>query len=187
MPSSVDQMQTFEKPQLPIRRIGILRFPNQLLEISLFWKMRAMKVLVVDDCLSIRTILKRYLKEWGFEVALAASGKAALNGLERKAMPRIIIVDWVMPEMQGPEMIREFRKQDPHRNSYIIMLTSKTGREALETAFRWGADDYLAKPIVKEELHRRICEGQNILERQDQVQSSVDKLTRAKVERVPQN
>ena len=139
-----------------------------------------MKVLVVDDCLSIRTILKRYLEKWGFEFASAASGREALDSLDETAMPRIIIVDWVMPEMQGPEMIREFRKRDPHRNTYIIMLTSKTGREALETAFRWGADDYLAKPIVKDELYRRICEGQNILDRQDQVQSSVDKLTRAK-------
>ena len=140
-----------------------------------------MKVLVVDDCLSIRTVLKRYLTEWELEPTTAASGHEALANLDASALPRLIIVDWVMPEMQGPEIIREIRKLDPRRNTYIIMLTSKTGRDVLETAFQCGADDYLAKPIVKEELYRRVREGQNILERQDEVQSSVDKITGTQV------
>jgi len=139
-----------------------------------------MKVLVVDDCLSVRTLLKRYLTEWGFEFVSAASGQEALGEFGKSTLPRLIIVDWIMPEMQGPELIKEFRRQDPHRNAYIIMLTAKTGREALETAFRCGADDYLAKPIVKDELYRRVREGENILERQDSVQSSVEKITQAK-------
>lgn len=137
-----------------------------------------MNVLVVDDCLSIRILLKRYLIEWGFHPLVASSGQEALETLQATAMPRLIIVDWVMPEMQGPDLIREIRKQDPNRNAYIIMLTSKTGREVVETTFQCGADDYLAKPIEKDELLQRIREGQSILERQDSLQFSVDQITR---------
>lgn len=141
-----------------------------------------MRVLVVDDCLSIRTLMKRYLIEWGFEPLLAGSGPEALELIRASSLPRLIVVDWVMPEMQGPDFIQEVRKLDPNRNAYIVMLTSKSGREGLETAFRCGADDYLSKPIVKEELHRRVREGQNIIVRQDSMQSSVERLTRMRHE-----
>ena len=74
-----------------------------------------------------------------------------------------------MPEIEGPVFIEWHRENDKRRNSYIIMLTAKSGRDVLETAFRCGADDYLTKPVVPDELYRRIREGQNILERQDAV------------------
>ena len=66
-----------------------------------------MKVLVVDDCLSIRTLMKRYLIEWGFEPLTAGSGPEALSMIRESGLPRLIVVDWVMPEMQGPEFIQE--------------------------------------------------------------------------------
>lgn len=128
-----------------------------------------MRILVVDDCPTIRLRLSKELKTWGFEPVVAEDAFEACEMLERGALPRLIIVDWVMPQMEGPELIREIRKHDPDRNKYIIMLTAKSGREVLETAFRCGADDYLSKPIIEEELYRRLCEGKNILERQDQV------------------
>lgn len=131
-----------------------------------------MKVLVVDDCITIRISLSKYLTEWGFETVLAedaAQAKAIMNSPEA---PRLMIVDWMMPDIEGPELIEHFRKEDPKRENYIVMLTAKSGREVLETAFRCGADDYLPKPVVPEELHRRIREGQNILQRQDDVMKS---------------
>lgn len=128
-----------------------------------------MKILIVDDCPTVQLRLSKELKTWGFEPIVAKDAFEACSMLEKGELPRLLIVDWVMPGMEGPELIREIRKHDPDRNHYIIMLTAKAGREVLETAFRCGADDYLSKPIVEEELYRRICEGQNILERQDQV------------------
>lgn len=128
-----------------------------------------MKILIVDDCPTVRLRLCKDLKTWGFDPVVAEDAFEACQMLERGELPRLMIVDWVMPRMEGPELIREIRKHDPDRNNYIIMLTAKAGREVLETAFRCGADDYLSKPIVEEELYRRICEGRNILERQDQV------------------
>ena len=128
-----------------------------------------MKILIVDDCEIIRATLSKQLKTWGFEPIKAAGGSEALGILADTDAPRLLIIDWMMTNMTGPELIREIRERDPDRSSYIIMLTARTGAEDLETAFQSGADDYLPKPIVEDDLYRRIREGQNILERQDQV------------------
>ncbi len=131
-----------------------------------------MKILVVDDCLTIRISLSKHLTDWGFEPVLAEDAKSALAIMSAPQPPRLMIVDWMMPEVEGPVLIQHFRQEDPKRETYIIMLTAKSGRDVLETAFRCGADDYLTKPVVPEELNRRIREGQKILERQDAVMNS---------------
>lgn len=131
-----------------------------------------MNVLIVDDCPTVRLRLSKDLKTWGFTPLLAENAAEALELKVRGGMPRLLIVDWVMPQVEGPELIQQIRKLDPDRNHYIIMLTGKSGRDVLETAFRCGADDYLSKPVVEEELYRRICEGKNILQRQDEVMAA---------------
>lgn len=128
-----------------------------------------MKILVIDDCPSIRLLMSKHLTQWGFEHVIACDGIEAMAILVEPDAPRLLIIDWMMPVVTGPKLIEEFRKMDPNRDSYIIMLTSKTGNEVLETAFRSGADDYLAKPIEPDELRQRIQAGQRILERQDSV------------------
>ena len=136
-----------------------------------------MKILVVDDCPSIRLLMSKYLTKWGFEHVIAADGIEAMAILVEPDAPRLLIIDWMMPVITGPKLIEEFRKQDPNRDSYIIMLTSKTGDEVLEAAFRCGADDYLAKPIEPDELLQRIQAGQRILAQQDSVIQKFAELT----------
>lgn len=131
-----------------------------------------MNVLIVDDCPTVRLRLSKDLKTWGFTPQICESAAEALDLKARGQMPRLLIVDWIMPEVEGPQLIQEIRRLDPDRNHYIIMLTGKSGRDVLETAFRCGADDYLSKPVVEEELYRRICEGKNILQRQDEVMAA---------------
>jgi DNA-binding response OmpR family regulator len=138
-----------------------------------------MNILVVDDCPSIRLLVSKYLKQWGFEPVLAADGIEAMAILVEPDAPRLLIIDWMMPVITGPKLIEEFRKHDTNRDCYIIMLTSKTGEEVLETVFRCGADDYLNKPIEFDELRRRIEQGQRILERQDSVIQKFADLTPA--------
>lgn len=92
--------------------------------------------------------------------------------LKANSLPRLIVADWVLPQMEGPELIREIRNYDPDRSRYIIMLTSKTGREVLDTAFQCGADDYLCKSNIAGDLIGRIFEGQNIIQRHDAVMAS---------------
>lgn len=135
-----------------------------------------MKTLIVDDCEIVRATLSRHLKAWGLEPILAVDGREAIEILAEVDAPRLLIVDWMMPEMTGPELIRSLREQDPDRSSYVIMLTAKTSADDLDMAFKCGADDFLPKPIVEANLYRSIREGQNILERQDLVINALDRL-----------
>lgn len=131
-----------------------------------------MKVLVVDDCATIRLAVSKMLRDSGFEPVVAADAFEVLEMLHSNSLPRLIVADWVLPKMEGPELIREIRNRDPDRSRYIIMLTSKTGREVLDTAFRCGADDYLSKSNIHAEMTDRILEGKNIIERHDAVIAS---------------
>lgn len=133
-----------------------------------------MKILVVDDCQTVQSTLAKYFREWGYEAVPVSDGKRALAMLALEDAPRMAIVDWMMPGLTGPETIRQFRLSDPKRETYILMLTAKTGRQVLETAFECGADDYLSKPVIPRELQRRIQEGISILKRQDAVKSVVE-------------
>ena len=135
-----------------------------------------MKILVVDDCPAVRALLSKYLKGWGFEHVVASDGIEAMGILIAPDAPRLLIVDWMMPLISGPKLIEEYRKLDSNRDSYIIMLTAKKGDEVLEETFRCGADDYLAKPIVSDELRQRIEQGRSILERQDSVAQKIEEL-----------
>ena len=132
-----------------------------------------MDLLLVDDCPSTLLRLEKTVSNWGYKPVSAGDAQKALKILELESAPRLLIIDWVMPQMEGPELIRKIRYRDPNRDRYIIMLTAKTGRDILETAFRCGADDYLSKPIAEDDLHRRILEGQKILDRQDQLLSTL--------------
>ena len=137
-----------------------------------------MKALIVDDCASVRKVVSKYLEKWGFEPIAANDANHALEILcEHEEPPRLMIIDWMMPNVSGPELISVIRQRDVKREIYIIMLTAKTGEEVLESAFACGADDYLAKPVVESELQRRVFEGRNILERQDEVVGTIDRLS----------
>ncbi len=138
-----------------------------------------MKTLIVDDCPIICATMSKLLKKWGFEPVVANDGRQALEIASAAGAPRLLIVDWKMPGMSGLELIRTLRDLDCDRRSYIIMLTAETGAEALDQVFGCGADDYLPKPIVEDEVHRRIREGENILERHDAVVETCDRLSQA--------
>lgn len=131
-----------------------------------------MRILVVDDCASIRLAVSKILRKSGFAPVVASDAFEVLEMLKANSLPRLIIADWVLPQMEGPELIGEIRNFDPDRSRYIIMLTSKTGRDVVDTAFGCGADDYLCKSDIQADLLGRILEGQNIIKRHDAVMAS---------------
>jgi DNA-binding response OmpR family regulator len=137
-------------------------------------KVKAMKILVVDDCCSTCSLLEKYLIDWGYEPVITKDGVEALHVITNANAPRLMIVDWMMPNMDGPSLIQQTREINPNRSNYIIMLTAKAGDEAVVSAFESGADDYLAKPIDADELYGRIREGENILARHDDVGQTMD-------------
>lgn len=120
------------------------------------------QVLVVDDSRVQRRILSASLKRWGFEVREAESPPEALE-MCREIPPDLVMSDWMMPGMTGPEFCREFRKMTRDSYGYFILLTSKSEKDAIAHGLDAGADDFLTKPVNAAELRARISAGERIL------------------------
>src|SRR5688572_19572147 len=109
-------------------------------------------LLVVDDKASVTQLLKDYLTEHGFRVVTAKDGREALF-VARHERPDLVLLDIMMPEMDGYEFMRHFRKE---RNTPVIMLTAKMEETDKVVGLELGADDYVTKPFGMAELVARI-------------------------------
>src|SRR5207253_1048674 len=122
-----------------------------------------MKILVADDNPFYLCALAATLQDWGFEVVTATSGSAAWAILREENAPKLAILDWVMPGMDGPEVCRRVRALSRPEPTYLIVLTSKEGKGNIVTALSSGADDYVTKPFDREELQARVRVGARIV------------------------
>ncbi len=120
------------------------------------------RVLIVDDDPAITRILKAHLTSGGYEVVTAQNGREALETIQTH-QPSYLITDWEMPEMDGVELCRRVRQLDLPGYLYIVFLTSRSGQDDLMGAMAAGADDFLNKPLRKEELLARLGAGARIL------------------------
>jgi two-component system chemotaxis response regulator CheY len=134
-----------------------------------------MKILIVDDDPVLRQILHTYLARAGYEVSLAEDGRAALEAWHRDHH-RLLITDWMMPVMDGPELIRQLRSTEFAGYTYIIMLTAKEGKSDVIFGLESGADDYLTKPFNAGELRARINIGERILDLERDLQQALTRM-----------
>lgn len=135
-----------------------------------------MKVLIADDNAVSRMLLERLLSKWGYEVIQANDGAKAWEFLQAEDPPRLLILDWMMPGMSGPEVCLEARKRVACAYAYILLVTSKEDKQDVIQGLEAGADDYLTKPFFPEELRARIRVGLRILELEDKLVASADVL-----------
>ncbi|MCX5829217.1 MAG: response regulator transcription factor [Deltaproteobacteria bacterium] len=138
-----------------------------------------MKILIAEDDLTSRTVLTAVLKKQGHDVAATVNGAEAWQAMQQPDAPRMAILDWMMPEMDGPEIVRRVRALQTDRPPYIIMLTAKGEKADIIAGLDVGADDYLAKPYDPGELRARIRVGQRILELQAAMVDKVQELQKA--------
>lgn len=136
------------------------------------------KVLVVDDSKLQLRIVTAMLERWGFEVLAAESGEAALE-ICRRSPPDLVLSDWMMPGMNGPDFCRAFRKLDQGVYGYFILLTAKTEKAAVAQGLDAGADDFLSKPVSPHELRARISAGARIVSMQRQLSDKNREVTEA--------
>jgi diguanylate cyclase (GGDEF)-like protein len=131
-----------------------------------------MRILVAeDDPVSLR-LLQACLVEWGYQVTSATEGHKALEVLHSPDSPRLAILDWIMPGMDGVEVCREVRKRNKKPYIYILMLTAKVRKQDIVESLESGADDYLIKPYDPQELRARLRAGRRILDLQEQLVSA---------------
>lgn len=128
-------------------------------------------VLLVDDSRAQRRMLAIQLKRAGYEVAEAGSGREALAFCAGR-QPEIILSDWMMPEMTGPEFCRAFRTMKREGYGYFILLTSKTDAADISYGLESGADDFLTKPVSGVELLARLSAGERILQFEEQLRAT---------------
>lgn len=139
-----------------------------------------MNALIVDDSLVYRKLIRDHLNRWGFTTTEAQSGEQAWSVLQRPECPRLILLDWVLPDLDGIELCRRIRNSgDSRPYTYVILLTGKEGRKNMLMAMQAGVDDYLAKPFDESELHARLLVGKRILELQEQLISAREAMRHA--------
>jgi len=112
----------------------------------------AKKILVVDDKLELRTLLKSYLNQEGFDVVTANDGQEALY-VARYEKPNLIILDLMMPEMGGYEFMRSYNRE---ADTPVVILTAKIDENDKVLGLELGADDYVTKPFSPRELTARV-------------------------------
>lgn len=123
-----------------------------------------MRILIAEDDFTSRVVLMAVLKKQGHEVVATIDGAEAWAVMQQQDSPKLAILDWVMPEMDGCEVVRRIRALPGDLPPYIIMLTSKDEKADVIAGLDAGADDYLSKPYDPGELRARIEVGQRMIE-----------------------
>ncbi len=114
-------------------------------------------------------MLRNMLKHWGYEAVIARDGAEAWGILGSRDAPRLAILDWMMPGMDGVEVCRHVRAAAREPYIYIVLLTARTQSEDLVQGMEAGADDYLTKPFAAPELRVRLRAGIRILDLQEEL------------------
>ena len=138
-----------------------------------------MQILIAEDDLTSRTILQAVLAKWGFGTVTASDGAEAWTMLQQPEAPRLILLDWLMPGMDGVEICRRVRQTGTTQPPYIILLTALGETNRIVEGLRAGADDYITKPYNQEELRARIEVGVRILALQETLAQRVEELQAA--------
>jgi phosphoserine phosphatase RsbU/P len=126
------------------------------------------RVLVADDDATARLFLITALQGLGYTVTAVPDGREAWGAFQRAPFP-VVISDWVMPELDGPELCRRIREADRTRYTYVILLTSLDDRSHYRQGMEAGADDFLTKPPDLEDLQIRLRVAERILGLQEEL------------------
>jgi DNA-binding response OmpR family regulator len=135
-----------------------------------------MRILIAEDDAVSRRVLEATLTRFGHEVVVAGDGAQAWEILQTEDAPRLAILDWMMPEIDGLEVCRRVRSLPNNTPPFLILLTAKSTKEEVVTGLDAGANDYLTKPFDRAELRARVQVGVQVLELQSKLADRVREL-----------
>jgi len=124
-------------------------------------------VLIAEDDPIFRRILQSWLQSWNYRVSAVDNGLDAWNALQKEDAPQMVILDWMMPGMDGIELCHRIRRRGQSSYRYVLLLTAKDDKQDVVAGLEAGADDYLTKPFDVDELRARVRAGKRILELQE--------------------
>jgi DNA-binding response OmpR family regulator len=138
-----------------------------------------MNVLIAEDDPVSRRLLQAALNKWGYAVIVTTNGREAWAALQQPDAPALLIMDWLMPEMDGVEICRQARQTPALKSAYIILLTSRGSKEDIVEGLQAGADDYVTKPFDHGELRARVQVGSRVVQLQSALADRVKELEEA--------
>lgn len=138
---------------------------------------QSIRVLVVDDSPVSRKLLEHTLAETSYEIVFAKEGADALRVFAERP-PDLVIADWELPDISGPELCRVARSKFSDAYIYIMLLTSNSDKKSISEGLAAGADDYLTKPFDADELRARLGVGRRVIEMQRQIEAKTRELAR---------
>ena len=133
-------------------------------------------VLVVEDSAVYRNMLASCLREWGYDVSVAEDGLQAWEMVQNGNMPNLLLIDWMLPGLDGIELCRRIRNRQTEPYPYVLLLSAQEKKQDLIDGLNAGADDYLTKPFDVNELRARLRSGTRILSLQGQLRRKEDEL-----------
>jgi two-component system cell cycle response regulator len=142
-----------------------------------------MRILIAEDEIVSSRVLATTLRRWGHEVVTTADGLEAWTALQMPDAPRLAILDWMMPGIEGPEICRRVRGKSDIAHIYLILLTALHNKEQMVEGLEAGADDYVTKPFDRHELQARLKAGERIVGLQGSLAHRVRELEAAIAER----
>lgn len=135
-----------------------------------------MKVMIADDDSVIRRVLTQILQRFGYEVVLALDGNHAWDLLQKPDAPHLLILDWLMPGMDGTDVCRRLREMNKDISPYIILLTGMSNKKELAKGFEAGADDCVTKSFNPDELLAKLRVGQRVINLELELQAAKEAL-----------
>jgi len=125
-----------------------------------------MKILIAEDDKITRSMLEHKLIKWGYDAVSTANGEEAWKALQGVDPPKLLLLDWMMPGLEGLEICKRLRQVKTKVPTYVIIVTARVDKKDIVEGLEAGADDYITKPFEDNELQARIHAGQRILELQ---------------------
>jgi phosphoserine phosphatase RsbU/P len=138
-----------------------------------------MKVLIADDDPVSRRLLEASLEKWGYDAISVVNGSAAWKIMQEPQPPQLLILDWLMPEIDGLELCRRARSLRLLQSCYIILLTARATKSDVVEGLESGADDYITKPFDPGELRARVQVGKRVIDLQTALAERLNHLEEA--------
>ncbi len=141
-----------------------------------------MQIVIAEDDPVSRRLVEHSLRKWGYEPLATAKGNDAWQILDSQNAPKMAILDWGLPGLDGPEICRRVRKQQNSEPVYLILLTGRDAKADILAGFEAGANDYVTKPFDFDELRARVRVGQQVVDLQHRLSGRVQELEQALVQ-----